>query len=330
MTPCALPRWTINQRLQDQLAESERERRRLEAEATQPETGPDPTSGSDTDAETEAEVPNPYNIPSEWVWHNGQYIPLDEVPVTIPEPEPPAGSIYLAWDYHGRPELHDLGSWADGSMVSRDIGHVEFGIGMRGGQYVPWLRGGLPERSLYGNNEVRRTYDEYGYWTVEYSDFRWNGELVGITPAGRHVTGKATLSDFDFGGHQHRGKGPDRLRHWDPGKAYLEFTNLAYHDGTTWGDGDLEYEVGIGRTFAGGGSSTLNHSFSHPFRRFDCTRSSTGCANDSPSIAAGVRREGYWSADEGEIRGMFFGPGHEAMAGTLERNDLTAAFGGTR
>jgi len=27
---------------------------------------------------------------------------------------------------------------------------------------------------------------------------------------------------------------------------------------------------------------------------------------------------------------MFFGPNHENMAGTLQRDDLTAAFGGTR
>ena len=34
--------------------------------------------------------------------------------------------------------------------------------------------------------------------------------------------------------------------------------------------------------------------------------------------------------DEGTITGAFFGPVHEAMGGTLERDDLTAAFGGTR
>ena len=34
--------------------------------------------------------------------------------------------------------------------------------------------------------------------------------------------------------------------------------------------------------------------------------------------------------DEGTVTGAFFGPVHEAMGGTLERHDLSAAFGGTR
>ncbi len=174
-----------------------------------------------------------------------------------------------------------------------------------------------------------RTYDEYGYWTAEYSDLRWEGVLVGFTPDGESVAGKATLSDFDFGGRRHRGKGPNGPKHWDPGKAYLTFTELAYDNGGIWRDGDLEYEVGIGVTF-GDNTTVLNHSFSHPFRRFDCGRSPTGCRSDSFLNGAGVRPEGYSTTDAGEVRGMFFGPKHEAMAGTLERDDLTAAFGGKR
>ena len=34
--------------------------------------------------------------------------------------------------------------------------------------------------------------------------------------------------------------------------------------------------------------------------------------------------------DDGEVAGAFFGAAHEAMAGVLERSDLTAGFGGTR
>ena len=34
--------------------------------------------------------------------------------------------------------------------------------------------------------------------------------------------------------------------------------------------------------------------------------------------------------DDGAVTGAFFGRGHEAMGGVLERSDLTAAFGGTR
>ena len=34
--------------------------------------------------------------------------------------------------------------------------------------------------------------------------------------------------------------------------------------------------------------------------------------------------------DDGILTGAFFGESHEGMGGTLEREDLTAAFGGTR
>ena len=34
--------------------------------------------------------------------------------------------------------------------------------------------------------------------------------------------------------------------------------------------------------------------------------------------------------DDGVITGAFFGPEHQAMGGTLERDDLAAAFGGKR
>ena len=289
---------------------------------------PEATPEVEPNTEVE-ETPNPYNIPSEWVWHDGRFIPLEDVPVEEEEPVAPASSVYLAWDYHSVPNLHDFGSWADESPLHRDLGHAEFGVNMRDGEYIPWMRGDLPETSLYANDEVRRTYDQYGYWTAEYSDLRWEGVLVGFTPEGKSVAGKAALSDFDFGGYEHRGIGPEQEYGWDPGKAYLSFTELSYDDDVTWGDGNLEYEVGIGRTF-GGGSTAHDNSFSHPFRRFDCTRQVAGCDNSSLSIAAGVRPEGYSTADDGEVRGMFFGPNHEAIAGTLEREDLTAAFGGTR
>ncbi len=38
----------------------------------------------------------------------------------------------------------------------------------------------------------------------------------------------------------------------------------------------------------------------------------------------------YRSEDDGQIRGVFIGPRHEGMAGTLKRTDLVGAFGGKR
>ena len=34
--------------------------------------------------------------------------------------------------------------------------------------------------------------------------------------------------------------------------------------------------------------------------------------------------------DDGTVTGMFIGPAHDAMGGTLNRDDIDAAFGGTR
>ncbi len=61
--------------------------------------------------------------------------------------------------------------------------------------------------------------------------------------------------------------------------------------GTVWGDGDLRYAIeAIGQTF----------------------------------------RETGASEDAGRLTGVFTGPAHEGAAGTLERPDLTAAFGAAR
>ena len=321
--------------LQDALAESEAEQRRIaaalaeaerrrqQAEAEQQRLQ-DEANQPTPEPETEEETPNPYNIPSEWVWHEGRFIPLEDVPVVVPEPEPLASEVYLSWGYHASPSLTDFGPWADTlPQALVELSHATFGVVQHGGKYVAWMKDTLPDTSLYVNDEVRRTYDEYGYWTTEYSDLRWRGTLVGYTPSGQFVSGDATLSDFDFSGTRHRGGG------WDPGKAYLAFTNLAYDNGSVWGDGDLEYEVGLGSTFAGG-PNLHNSSFSHPFNKFDCTKHSAGCHADSLRMAAGVRASGYSTNDAGEVRGILFGPQHEAMAGTLERDDLTAAFGGER
>ncbi len=60
--------------------------------------------------------------------------------------------------------------------------------------------------------------------------------------------------------------------------------------GTRWGDGDLRYGVQV---------------------------------QGSTFIQSG-------SGDTGTVTGMFIGPAHDGMGGTLDRNDLDAAFGGAR
>ena len=227
---------------------------------------------------------------------------------------------YLPWGYHEVPQHQLFGAWQEtlpGAQISLLGGDVKAGVVLHNGRYVPWMRGALSGRGLYsGNSKVRFETDEYGYREYTWRNARWKGSLVGFTPQGQAVTGSATLSDFNFG--------PP-----DAGTAHLAFTGLQYADGARWGDGDLAYQVGIGKTFSSA-HHRLNNSFSHPFRQFDCTRHANGCNRDSISIAAGVREKGYRASDAGEVRGLFFGPEHQAIAGTLQRDDLTAAFGAER
>ncbi len=85
----------------------------------------------------------------------------------------------------------------------------------------------------------------------------------------------------------------------------IAFTGLRYGGGGTWGDGDLRYAVqadDLGNTF----------------RRAESAFGRAGSAH-------------AWNGrDLGTVTGAFFGSRHEGMGGTLERHDLSAAFGGKR
>ena len=63
-------------------------------------------------------------------------------------------------------------------------------------------------------------------------------------------------------------------------------------EGTTWGRGELRYSI--------------------------------------VSSSYGFLADPRTSRDEGDVAGFFVGSGHEGVVGTLERRDLSAAFGGTR
>ena len=100
----------------------------------------------------------------------------------------------------------------------------------------------------------------------------WTGALLGITPSAETVVGDSRLA-VDLADHDGR----------------LDFTNLQFDGGGTWGDGDLGYTVEVrGDTFVQTGG------------------------------------------DAGQVTGAFFGSGHDGMGGVLERDDLSAAFGGKR
>ena len=76
--------------------------------------------------------------------------------------------------------------------------------------------------------------------------------------------------------------------------------------GTKWWDGDLRYDVII---------------LGNTLKNYEGESLSTGTSEISITLA---------EEDPGTITGAFFGPQHEAMGGVLERDDLTAAFGGKR
>lgn len=118
----------------------------------------------------------------------------------------------------------------------------------------------------------------------------WSGRLLGFTPSAEPVAGEAELAVA-----------------LDTLAGALEFTELEHWTagaapgpagtGTTWGDGDLGYVVAVrGNTF---------------------TR---------PTDIDFIREDG----DDGIVTGAFFGTRHQAMGGTLQRDDLSAAFGGSR
>ena len=172
-------------------------------------------------------------------------------------------ALYTAYK-RGETSAESLGPWSDTSFHIRgDLsvagGDVSFGVALRNGLAQPWASGPTPSTNLVDNEELS------GVVT-------WTGALLGITPSTETVVGDSRLA-VDLADHDGR----------------LDFTNLQFDGGGTWGDGDLGFSVEVrGDTFVQTGG------------------------------------------DAGQVTGAFFGSGHEGMGGVLERDDLSAAFGGKR
>ena len=120
----------------------------------------------------------------------------------------------------------------------------------------------------------------------------WSGRLLGFTPSAEPVAGAAALTVQ-----------LDALDGPEP-HGSMDFTDLEQWaagvtigpigTGAMWGDGDLHYPMKVSA-----------NSF---WRIWD---------DEHPG-------------DDGTVWGSFVGVAHEGMAGTLRRDDLNAAFGGTR
>ena len=121
----------------------------------------------------------------------------------------------------------------------------------------------------------------------------WYGDLVGFTPDAEAVMGDAAIR-VDIAALRGTAEFTG-LEHWGARAAPgVEGT------GTMWGDGDLRYTIAVS------GNDTA-----------------IGKASAVPT---------FWETggDEGRLTGVFTGQQHQGAAGTLERRDLTAAFGASR
>ena len=136
-----------------------------------------------------------------------------------------------------------LGPWEDESMhVRGDLNGLAFGASLRNGLVRPWAAGPRPGIDLEDNAGLSGSVS-------------WEGRLLGLTPGGDSVAGAADMT-IDLG----------TLR------GDLEFTDLqswagapgTVGTGATWGDGGLEYTVGVlGNLFArtGGDEGLISGAF---------------------------------------------------------------------
>lgn len=121
----------------------------------------------------------------------------------------------------------------------------------------------------------------------------WTGHLVGFTPDAEAVMGDASIA-VDIAGMTGTADFSN-LTEWEAGLAPGPDAT-----GTTWGDGDLSYTIAVTGNDAAAGKAGAAPTFKE-----------TG-------------------GDTGRLTGVFTGQDHEGAAGTLERHDLTAAFGAAR
>ena len=137
-----------------------------------------------------------------------------------------------AWEHES---FHVMGGMLFGDLSGSSSSSVWFGVADRNGKQIPWVLGKHSARPLAENPSLQ-------------GSARWEGRLLGMTPAARIVAGDASL-DIDL----------DEL------SGELAFTGLeqwapradpgAIGTGTQWGDGDLRYGVEVrGSTFIQSGS----------------------------------------------------------------------------
>ena len=158
-------------------------------------------------------------------------------------------AVYSRLDPSTPPDsiAEDLGQWEDVSMhVRGDLPGMDaaFGVAWRNGLAQTWAYGPVPDTDLADN-------------PVLFGTASWLGRVLGFTPSVEAVGGTADLSvNLETLGGQLNFTG---LESWsanaEPG---------AVGTGTTWGDGDLGYAIGVrGNTFiqTGGDDGVVTGAF---------------------------------------------------------------------
>ena len=160
----------------------------------------------------------------------------------------------------------------------------------------------------------------------------WSRETI-------HLSGE--LDDIVFGVRHNNGVSMPWTSGIEPSSALKDNNSLS---GTaTWNGGLLGFTPAL---HAVGGNAELRINLGTMDGRADFTELQSWAARTSPS-ALGTGSQwntgslGYTitvagnylkstGGDDGTVNGQFYGVGHEGVAGSLERDDLTAAFGGVR
>ena len=160
-------------------------------------------------------------------------------------------AVYSGLELQASPDqtVENLGPWDDisvhirGSFDAPD-GPVSFGVASRNGLAQPWAFGPTPSTDLADNPILSGTAS-------------WSGRLLGFTPTVEVIAGTADLA-MDLGTLNGQLEFAN-LESWAPNAAPGQSGS-----GTIWGDGDLQYTVGVrGNTFVqnGGDEGTVTGAF---------------------------------------------------------------------
>ena len=215
-------------------------------------------------------------------------------------------------------------------------GHVDAPAFEDSNMYSAWFRldGSLPAIDAAG---IQALYTRLGVAT-EPEDLSasslgpWSRETV-------HLSGE--LGGVRFGVRHGNGVSMPWTEGAEPSRALADNDRLP---GTaTWKGGLLGFTPGLE---AVGGNAELSVDLGTMDGRADFTELQSWAAGAAPgalgtgapwnagslgyTIAVAANYLRGTGGDDGTVSGQFYGAGHEGVAGSLERDDLTAAFGATR